>query len=879
VSTGNLAEGESRSPLGATGAAAPRPVAVAVDSERRPAPGRASATGDRPEVRGKFLFVGAEKIWVKGVTYGAFEPGPDGNEYWRRDTIERDFAQMAEAGFNTVRIPHTVPPVFLLDAAARQGLRVMVGLSAEQYVGYLADPGDAPDVEQIVRDKVRSVAGHPALLCYGLGNEIPASLARWLGRRRIERHLERLHAVVKDEDPLGVVTYVNYPSTEYLHLPFLDVLAFNVYLESRDRLEAYLARLHCLAGDRPVLMSEVGLDAHRNGEDLQAEVVDWQIRTSFALGCAGVFVFSWTDEWFRAGAQVDDWAFGLTRRDRSPKPALAAASTALGSVPFPTDVEWPTVSVVVCSYNGAGTIGQTLEALTSLDYPSYEVIVVDDGSTDSTRAIAQRYDVSIISQANAGLSAARNAGWQAATGEIVAYIDDDAYPDRDWLTYLAWSFTTTDFSAIGGPNVTPPEDPPFSQAVAHAPGGPIHVLVSDREAEHIPGCNMAFRRAALLEIGGFDPSFRAAGDDVDACWRLHERGMKIGFSPAAMVWHHRRSSLRGYWRQQRGYGRAEALLERKWPEKYNALGHVSWGGRVYGNAVLRRLSSRAGRIYHGTWGAAPFQSLSLRAPGPFALLPLMPEWYIFVALLAGLGAVGLVWSPLLVAIPLVILAGLATAAEGLFKAFSVRFGVASRSRLARLRLLTSVLNIVQPMARLSGRLGDGLAPWRRGRTQKFRLPIPARSAVWCEEWREPTLRIAEVEGRIRSAGVVVRRGGQFDRWDLEARGGLFGSARLLFAIEDHGAGTQYVRARTWPVCPSWGLVALTSLALLTVAAFADGATAAAWLLGSAASAVAVGMVREAGGALAACHDAMGSLADASEEHDHMAKIPARGSHA
>ena len=104
--------------------------------------------------------------------------------------------------------------------------------------------------------------------------------------------------------------------------------------------------------------------------------------------------------------------------------------------------------------------------------------------------------------------------------------------------------------------------------------------------------------------------------------------------------------------------------------KYNTLGHVSWGGRVYGNAALRQIGSRAGRIYHGTWGSAPFQSLSPQAPSIFAMLPQMPEWYIFVALLAGLALIGLAWSPLLVAIPLVAVAGLATVADGFAGAFA-----------------------------------------------------------------------------------------------------------------------------------------------------------------------------------------------------------------
>lgn len=84
----------------------------------------------RPQARGKFFYVGGEKLVVKGPTYGAFEPDANGNEYRFHDTIERDFALMVEHGFIAVRIPHTMPPVSLLDAAERHGLHVMVGLSA-----------------------------------------------------------------------------------------------------------------------------------------------------------------------------------------------------------------------------------------------------------------------------------------------------------------------------------------------------------------------------------------------------------------------------------------------------------------------------------------------------------------------------------------------------------------------------------------------------------------------------------------------------------------------------------------------------------------------------------------------------------------------------
>src|SRR5437588_737649 len=111
-------------------------------------------------------------------------------------------------------------------------------------------------------------------------------------------------------------------------------------------------------------------------------------------------------------------------------------------------------------------------------------------------------------------------GTLALQPEIAAYIDDDASPDPHWLTYLAVAFQNSSHAGIGGPNIAPTGDGHTAHCVAHAPGNPVHILLSDQEAEHIPGCNMAFRKACLQEIGGFDPNLRVAGDDCDLCWRL-----------------------------------------------------------------------------------------------------------------------------------------------------------------------------------------------------------------------------------------------------------------------------------------------------------------------------------------------------------------------
>jgi len=812
------------------------------------------AADNRPRVQGKFIFAGGEKLYVRGVTYGTFRPNEQGEEFPEPEVVERDFARMSANGVNAVRT-YTPPPRWLLDAAQEHGLRIMAGLPVERSVAFLDYRRCARSIEEMVRAEVRARAGHPAILCYTIGNEIPASIVRWHGRRKLERFLERLYYAAKAQDPDGLVTYVNYPSTEYLQLSFLDFACFNVYLESHKCLDAYLARLHNIAGERPLVMAEMGLDGLRNGEAAQAQVLDWQICTSFVAGCAGVFVYAWTDEWFRGGAEVEDWMFGITARNRKPKPALAAVRRAFSQVPFMEEVPWPLISVVVCSYNGARTIRDCLEGLRKLEYPNCEVIVVDDGSTDCTAAIAREYDCRVIRTENRGLSNARNTGWQAANGGIVAYIDDDAYPDPHWLHYLASAFLNTmnaTHAAVGGPNIAPPTDGPIAECVAHAPGGPTHVLLSDREAEHIPGCNMAFRKSCLAAIGGFDPQFRVAGDDVDVCWRLQQEGWTLGFNPAAVVWHHRRNSVRAYLRQQKGYGKAEALLERKWPEKYNLAGHLKWTGRVYGVPYVRW---RAGRIYHGIWGLAPFQSLYEPAPDLIDALPMMPEWYLLMAALGVLSALSLYWPwpPLKLALPLFAFAVGVPLVHAWRCAARVCFANPPLSRAGRvkLRLTTASLYLLQPLARLNGRLRHGLTLWRKRVIGGFAFPRPWLANIWSRRSLGVEERLQSVEAALRAHDALPLRGGNFDPWDLEVRGGLLGSARMFIAVEYHGDGRQLLRVRSWPRC-SLAAAALTLVfAGLSLGAGHDGYWEACAALGGITLLLALRVVNECAAATAA----------------------------
>jgi GT2 family glycosyltransferase len=780
-----------------------------------------SSSTQRPRIHGRSVLLGGEKLHVRGVTYGTFSAA-DRSSLPSIDRVCRDFEAMAAAGINAVRT-YTPPPTAVLDAASQMGLHVMVGLAWEQHIAFLDDPRRARRILEQVGRQVHECEAHPAVLCYAIGNEIPASIARWHGKRQIERFLERLYWEAKANDPDGLFTYVNYPSTEYLELPFLDLNAFNVFLEDEATFEAYLARLQNLSGDRPLLVTEAGLDSRRNGADAQARALDWQVRHAFATGAAGLFVFSWTDEWHRGGHEVTDWDFGLVDRQRRPKPALEVVGRAFAGSPFHPDGPWPKISVVVCTHNGEATLAQCLDRAAELTYPDFEVVVVDDGSTDGSADVARARGVTLVQTEHRGLSFARNAGVQRADGAIVAFLDDDAYPDPDWLHYVAASLRANDHAGMGGPNIPPEDDGLIADCVAAAPGGPIHVLISDREAEHVPGCNMAFRKSALQEIGGFDERFRVAGDDVDVCWRLQEAGHTLGFSAGAVVMHRRRDSVRRYLKQQYGYGKAEALLERKWPSRYNRAGSSRWTGRIYDSPAMGATPRRV-MIRYGTWGSGLFQSIYEPTPGILSNLLLAPEFLLVIATLGAISALGIVWSPLLLALPPLASAVAASLWRAIVCGWCAHRPVPGRSLMETLarRGLTATLFLLQPLARLAGRLRNGLSPWRRRLRPEAAWPHPRTVEIWSERWQMPQARIQCLQDALAARGAFVRGGGPFDRWDLDLRAGPLGGVRIRTAVEEHGSGKQLMRARLLPWAPGGGAILTGLLTALSIYAWLEG---------------------------------------------------------
>ena len=800
------------------------------------------------ELDGKFFRLGDDRFRVKGVTYGTFAPDGDGCAFPSPGVMEADFRQMAALGINTVRV-YTPPRPALLDRAAENGLRVMVGIPWSQHVAFLDDRSLARAIRREVAATVRELAAHPAAFLFAVGNEIPPGVVRWHGRERVERFLRRLYLDAKDAAPEALLTYANFPPTEFLDTSCFDVCAFNVYLHREPELRAYLARLQNVAGDRPLLLAEAGADSLREGEEEQARVTAQHMRVAFEEGAAGAIAFAWTDEWWRGGDAVLDWAFGLVDRERRPKPAASAVQRAFADAPFAPEVRagWPKVSVVVCAYNAADTLEACLSSLERVDYPDFEVVLVDDGSRDRTAEIARSHPgVRLLQTPNRGLGSARNAGLAAATGEIVAYLDADARPDRDWLSHLVqpllgWPAVV----GSGGPNVVPPDDPRMAQCVARAPGGPTHVLLEDRIAEHVPGCNMAFRKDALLEVGGFDPIYLRAGDDVDVCWRLQAKGGQIGFAPAALVWHQHRSSVRAFWRQQVGYGEGETWLMGHHPEKF-LDGRMLWRGRIYSPLPFVRSLSGT-RVNAGVWGTAAFPSVYRTDVHPLLFLPHTIAWQaISLALLVG-GAVALAmgsgpWPPVLLAGGL---AGfLVTLARNLGYALRTDLRSVTGSR-AWNRTTIAFLHWLQPLARAWGRARGALVPPEAAqpralpRAQRGPRPAPrdlARATrlawggviedrFWSETWTSAArvLETAATElGRSRSVRTVALDDGWSEDRDVSVLVGRWAWIDLRALVEEHERGRCLLRFGTSLRLTPFGAAAAAAVGLAAMASVALG---------------------------------------------------------
>lgn len=226
-------------------------------------------------------------------------------------------------------------------------------------------------------------------------------------------------------------------------------------------------------------------------------------------------------------------------------------------------------SVIVPTYNSGKTLIACLQSLTNqtVSKEQYEIIVVDDGSTDNTADIAAKFDVKYVAQTNQGPAAARNYGVQNTVGDIILFTDADCVPDYDWIRQMIEPFKDSEVTGVKGTYKTKQKELTAGFAQAEFEDR-YELLKKSSTIDMVDTYSAAFRKDVFLKMGGFDESFTVANnEDTDLSYRLATAGYKLVFNPQAYVYHTHQNSLLNYLKLKfwRGYWRM--VVYRRYPDK------------------------------------------------------------------------------------------------------------------------------------------------------------------------------------------------------------------------------------------------------------------------------------------------------------------------
>ncbi|MDD5245820.1 MAG: glycosyltransferase [Candidatus Omnitrophica bacterium] len=239
-----------------------------------------------------------------------------------------------------------------------------------------------------------------------------------------------------------------------------------------------------------------------------------------------------------------------------------------------------TVSIIIAAKEWQKNLEECVSKCRQLDYPDFEIIVLPDvyqGSGPSADkpvfSTGESPDLRVIPTGAADPAKKRDIGFGYARGEILAFIDDDAYPRKDWLKNAIADFADPQVAAVGGPAVTPPEDSPRQKA-----SGAVYssLLVSGsyvyryrprkkRTADDLPSCNLLVRKSVMQELGGFRTAFWP-GEDTKLCQEITGKlKKKIIYDPEVFVYHHRRRLFLGHIRQVANYALHRGYFVKRFP--------------------------------------------------------------------------------------------------------------------------------------------------------------------------------------------------------------------------------------------------------------------------------------------------------------------------
>ncbi len=235
----------------------------------------------------------------------------------------------------------------------------------------------------------------------------------------------------------------------------------------------------------------------------------------------------------------------------------------------------PLVSIIIPVKNGQKIIRRCLDSLKALNYPNYEIIVVDDNSSDETRQILTSYSgIQVIETSGIGPSGCRNLGIKLSKGEYLAFTDADCLVHSEWLNELLKGFVSVETVGVGGDQQSPEDETEFGKMVqgflkvvgfvadyvkkGDTPTSPFKFIPTN----HNPSCNVMYRKEIFNKIGGFLEGLWP-GEDVELDYRIKKLG-KLIYNPRAIVYHYRPDNLWKFCQMIKRYGDAQGFLVKRY---------------------------------------------------------------------------------------------------------------------------------------------------------------------------------------------------------------------------------------------------------------------------------------------------------------------------
>jgi len=241
-------------------------------------------------------------------------------------------------------------------------------------------------------------------------------------------------------------------------------------------------------------------------------------------------------------------------------------------------------SVIIPVYNSEEAISGTIEAISSQEFDDFEIISVDDGSTDGSLQILKGLEdkirnLRVISQKNKGPAAARNYGAKEASGEIIVFTDSDCVPEKNWLKEMVKPFEDKEVVGVQGKYKNLNTGNTVSVFTQSEIEERYLRMGSQKYTDFIGSYSAAYRKSVFLDVNGFDESFlKASGEDPELSYRIAAKGHKMVFNEKAIVGHPHPTSIKNYIKQKFSRGYWGVLLYKKHPSK---MGGQSYNSSLY----------------------------------------------------------------------------------------------------------------------------------------------------------------------------------------------------------------------------------------------------------------------------------------------------------